>query len=73
MAQEIHGRVAKGALGEVEDQASQPESVEDLLEMGFVLLAGLVGHKDVINVDEDKAQAIEDLVHEPFGRSSRHS
>ena len=34
--------------------------------MDDVLLAGLAGHEDVINVDEDEAQSIEDLVHEPL-------
>ena len=66
MAQEIHRRVAKGALGKVEDQASRPEPVEDLPEVDDVLLVGLAGHKDVIDVDEDEAQAVENLVHEPL-------
>ena len=66
MAQEIHGRAAKGALGEVEDQVSQPEPVENLPEVYNVLLAGLAGHQDVIDVDEDKVQAVEDTVHVPL-------
>ena len=50
MAQEVQGRVVKAALGEVEDQTSQPEPVEVLPEMDNVLLARLVGYKDVVDV-----------------------
>ena len=66
VAQEIHGRTAKGALGEVENQASRPEPVEDLPEVYNVLLAGLAGHQNVVDVDEDEVQAVEDPVHVPL-------
>ena len=61
MAQEIHRRAAKGALGQVEDQAGCPESVEEFPEVDDVLLVGPAGHQDVVDVDEDEVQAVEDL------------
>ena len=71
MAQEVHRRAAKGALGKVENQAGRPELVENLPEVHHVLLAGLACHQDVVDVDEDEVQAVEDPVHVPLERHPR--
>ena len=42
------------------------EAAEDLTEVHFMLLFGVAGDEDVIQVDEDERDATEDAVHQPL-------
>ena len=50
----------------VDDHPIVRKEAEDLTEVCFVLLFGVAGDKDVVQVDEDEGDAVEDAVHQPL-------
>ena len=58
--------LAKDTLFPVDDHPVVREEAEDLTEVRFMLLFGVAGDEDVIQVDEDERDATEDAVHQPL-------
>ena len=58
----------ENALLQVKYQAMLLEPLEDLLQVDLVLLIGVAGHQDVIQVDEDAVQPLQHLVHKALER-----
>ena len=63
MAQEFHRRSTKGALGQVEDEASLFELMKHFPQVEKVLLPVPVGYQDVVYIDEDELESVEDVIH----------
>ena len=57
---------AEDTLLPVDDHPIVRKEAEDLTEVCFVLLFGVAGDKDVVQVDEDEGDAAEDAIHQPL-------
>jgi len=64
VAEEGDRRLSKGALGEVDEEAVVSEEVEELSEVGEVLLEVGAGHQDVVEINKEEGKVLEDVVHE---------
>ena len=56
----------KDTLFQVDDHPVVREEAENMMEVCFMLLFGVAGDEDVIQVDEDKRDAMDDAIHQPL-------
>ena len=59
---------AKDALLPVDDHPIFSEETEDLTEVRSVLLFGVAGNKNIVEVDENEGNAAKDAIHQPLKR-----
>jgi hypothetical protein len=64
VAQVVELRLAEQALACVDDKAVGGKQAENLAQVVRIFFGGQAGHKDVVQVDEDKDDAAQHSVHQ---------